>query len=138
MVSFRVGDVKITRIVEMEGATPGKFLFADATPEGIVRHEWLRPHFAFDDGTLKACIQALVLESQGRRIVVDTCVGNDKLRTNPLWNKLQTAFISDMQTAGFPVDSIDTVVCTNWTPPCVLDMKPITPRATLNIGLPGL
>jgi glyoxylase-like metal-dependent hydrolase (beta-lactamase superfamily II) len=113
MASFQVGDVKITRIVEMEGPTRGDFLFADATPAGILKHEWLRPHFAFDDGKLNICIQALVLESCGKRIVVDTCVGNDKIRSNPLWNQLQTAFLSDMDNAGFSVESIDTVVCTH-------------------------
>jgi len=113
MVSFQVGNVKITRIVEMEGPTRGDFLFADATPEGILAHEWLRPHFAFDDGKLNICIQALVIESCGQRIVVDTCVGNDKIRSNPMWNELQGSFIEDMETAGFPVDSIDTVVCTH-------------------------
>jgi glyoxylase-like metal-dependent hydrolase (beta-lactamase superfamily II) len=113
MVSFQVGDVKITRVVEMEGPTRADFLFADATPEGILKHEWLRPHFVQDNGILKIAVQALVLESQGQRIVVDTCVGNDKIRSNPFWNKLQTEFLSDMTTAGFPVDSIDTVVCTH-------------------------
>ena len=113
MTSFQVGDVKITRIVEMEGPTPGDFLFAGATSEGILKHEWLRPDFVFDDGKLNICIQALVLESCGQRIVVDTCVGNDKIRSNPIWNQLQGAFLSDMETAGFPVDSIDTVVCTH-------------------------
>jgi len=113
MTTFQVGDAKITRVVEMEGPTPGEYLFADATPEGIRKHEWLRPHFAFDDGTLKACIQALVIESCGQTIVVDTCVGNDKIRSNPLWNKLQSEFLSSMDQAGFPVDSVDTVLCTH-------------------------
>jgi glyoxylase-like metal-dependent hydrolase (beta-lactamase superfamily II) len=113
MASFQVGDVTITRIVEMEGPTRGDFLFANATPEAILRHEWMRPHFAFDDGKLNVSIQALVIESCGRRIVVDTCVGNDKVRSNPMWNELQGAFLSDMDSAGFPVDSIDTVVCTH-------------------------
>jgi glyoxylase-like metal-dependent hydrolase (beta-lactamase superfamily II) len=113
MASFQVGDVKITRIVEMESPTRADFLFADATADGILSHDWLRPDFAFDDGKLNVCIQALVIESCGRRIVVDTCVGNDKVRSNPMWNKLQGAFLSDMESAGFPVDSIDTVVCTH-------------------------
>ena len=113
MASFQVGDVRITRIVEMEGPTRGDFLFAEMTPQDILRHAWLRPDFAFDDGKLKMCIQALVIESCGHRIVVDTCVGNDKIRNNPLWNKLQGAFLSDMEKAGFPVDSVDTVVCTH-------------------------
>jgi glyoxylase-like metal-dependent hydrolase (beta-lactamase superfamily II) len=113
MTSFRVGDVTITRIIEMESPTRADFLFADATAQGVLEHDWLRPHFAFDDGKLNVCIQALVLESCGQRIVVDTCVGNDKIRRNPQWNQLQGSFLSDMDAAGFPVNSIDTVVCTH-------------------------
>jgi len=30
-----------------------------------------------------------VIESQGRRIIVDTCVGNDKRINLPAWNKRQ-------------------------------------------------
>jgi glyoxylase-like metal-dependent hydrolase (beta-lactamase superfamily II) len=113
MTAFQVGDVKITRIVEMESPTRGDFLFENATRGGILAHEWLRPHFAFDDGKLKICIQALVVESCGRRIVVDTCVGNDKLRSNPQFNRLRGSFLSDLEAAGFPVESIDTVICTH-------------------------
>jgi len=38
-------------------------------------HRWLRPHFAHADGRLFASIHCFVIESEGRRIVVDTCVG---------------------------------------------------------------
>ena len=33
MTSFQVGDVTITRIIEMESPTRADFLFADATPQ---------------------------------------------------------------------------------------------------------
>jgi len=113
MDTFAVGNVRITRIIEMEGPMPGEFFFSDSTPEAILAHEWLRPHFADEDGQLKAAIQALVIESSNRRIVVDTCVGNDKTRTVPMWNELQTSFIEDLEAAGFPPASIDTVLCTH-------------------------
>ncbi|HEV7732345.1 MAG TPA: MBL fold metallo-hydrolase [Candidatus Binatia bacterium] len=60
-----------------------------------------------------AAIHALVIESQGRRIVVDTCIGNDKERTIPPWNRLQGPFLRDLEDAGFPRESIDTVLCTH-------------------------
>ena len=47
------------------------------------------------------------------RQVVDTCVGNDKERGNPFFNKLQTDFLKDMEKAGWPRDSVDTVLCTH-------------------------
>jgi glyoxylase-like metal-dependent hydrolase (beta-lactamase superfamily II) len=55
-----------------------------------------------------------VIESGDRRILVDTCVGNDKLRpTIPGWNRRQGPFLADLAAAGFPPESIDTVLCTH-------------------------
>jgi glyoxylase-like metal-dependent hydrolase (beta-lactamase superfamily II) len=113
MFEFRIGNVKITRVVEMEGPVPGTFLFSNATPDAVLRHDWLREHFATPDGKLRSAIQGLVVESEGRRILVDTCVGNDKVRSNPFWNQLQGRFLEDLAEAGHPVDAIDTVVCTH-------------------------
>ena len=45
--------------------------------------------------------------------MVDTCVGNDKERGNPAWNQLQTAFLDDMEKAGYVLDAIDNVLCTH-------------------------
>ena len=39
--------------------------------------------------------------------MVDTCIGNDKVRTNPEWNKLQLPFLKDLEKIGSPRESID-------------------------------
>ena len=58
-------------------------------------------------------IHCFVIESAGQRIVVDTCVGNDKKRQHPAWNQLNGSFLHDMTEAGFAPDTIDTVLCTH-------------------------
>jgi glyoxylase-like metal-dependent hydrolase (beta-lactamase superfamily II) len=114
MQRWKIGDVTITRIVEMEIPTPGEFLFRDATAERLQPHAaWLRPQFMNDAGQLLCSVHALVVESGGRRIVVDTCIGNDKQRNNPAWTNLQLPFLRDLEAAGFPRDSIDNVLCTH-------------------------
>jgi glyoxylase-like metal-dependent hydrolase (beta-lactamase superfamily II) len=101
-------------VKEVEIPIPGKGIVPDATPEALAPHAaWLRPHFVTEDGRLRLLIQALVVESRGRRIVVDTCVGNDKQRTLPIFDGLHTSFLDDLARAGFPRESIDTVVCTH-------------------------
>ncbi|MBV9373987.1 MAG: MBL fold metallo-hydrolase, partial [Alphaproteobacteria bacterium] len=48
------------------------------------------------------------------RIMVDTCLGNDKEnRRIPTWNQLQTSFLADLAAAGYARDMIGTVVCTH-------------------------
>src|SRR4029077_15102774 len=59
-------------------------------------------------------IHALLVETSERRIIVDTCLGNDKEgRRIPTWNNLQGPFLADFAAAGFPRASIDTVLCTH-------------------------
>jgi glyoxylase-like metal-dependent hydrolase (beta-lactamase superfamily II) len=113
VLRWQIGDVRIARIVEAEGPTPGSFLFADATPEKLLQHAWLKPHFMTEEGMLISSIHAFVVESQGRVIVVDTCVGNDKPREVKNWNMRKGRFLEDMAEAGFPRERVTTVLCTH-------------------------
>jgi glyoxylase-like metal-dependent hydrolase (beta-lactamase superfamily II) len=114
MHRWQIGDVNITRVVEVEGPMPAAFLFSEATRARLEAHaHWLRPRFLNDDGFLIGSIHAFVIESSGRRIVVDTCVGNDKQRANPHWSNLQGPFLRDLAEAGFPRETVDTVLCTH-------------------------
>lgn len=113
MRTWRVGDVKITQIVELTFQGLDAFL-PDATPEAVLPIEWLRPDFVTAEGVLKFSIHALVIDTGSRRIIVDTCVGNEKPReVFPEWHMLQTRFLEDLTAAGYPPDTIDTVLCTH-------------------------
>ena len=72
-MQWTVGDVRITRIVEIELPTSSSLLFDQITPEALASIEWLRPHFVDEQGMLLLSIHALVVESEERRILVDTC-----------------------------------------------------------------
>jgi glyoxylase-like metal-dependent hydrolase (beta-lactamase superfamily II) len=113
MNRWAIGDVKVTRVVEMETVSKGTFVLPEATTDNIQREPWLQPHFAEAGGRVRMSIHALIVESANRRIVVDTCLGNDKPRMNPPWNMLQTSFLSDLEKAGFPRDAITDVLCTH-------------------------
>ena len=113
MNQWQIGDVKITRIVEMEIAGGSKFILPDATREASLAYDWMQPHFMDADGNLIMSVHALIVDTGERRIVVDTCIGNDKERNMPNWNNLQTSFLQDLADAGYPRESIDTVMCTH-------------------------
>ena len=108
-----IGDVRVTRVVEGCDSVDAGFFLGGATRDLVKSQAWLMPHFSTKDGQVIAVRQTFVIESQGHRILVDTGVGNDKTRTIPLFNKLQTPFLSDLKTAGFPIESVDTVLCTH-------------------------
>jgi glyoxylase-like metal-dependent hydrolase (beta-lactamase superfamily II) len=85
-----------------------------ASNEEIRKLPWLVPDFATEEGRLKMSIHSLVVETPSRRIVVDTGLGNDKQGRNvPTWNNRNTPFLETMTEAGFPPESIDTVLCTH-------------------------
>ena len=114
MDRWSIGNVTITRVVEIEGPSDGRFVLPDATPENVKTIDWLRPHFANGDGKVLMSIHALVLESRGMKIVVDTCVGNDKTRSlTPNWHMRSGPFLADLAAVGHPRESVDRVLCTH-------------------------
>ncbi len=110
---WQIGDVTITRIVELEATGGSRFILPDATPEAVREIDWLSPHFANAEGKLIMSVHALVIEVGDRVIVVDTCIGNDKPRATPAWNNLQLPFLQDLEAAGFDRHKVDTVLCTH-------------------------
>ncbi|MCP3404992.1 MBL fold metallo-hydrolase [Bradyrhizobium sp. CCGB01] len=111
---WKVGKVKITKIVEMETVGSTRFILPLASNDEIQKLPWLIPHFATEEGRLKMSIHSLVVETPSQRIVVDTSLGNDKQGRNvPAWNNRTTPFLETMTEAGFAPDSIDTVLCTH-------------------------
>jgi glyoxylase-like metal-dependent hydrolase (beta-lactamase superfamily II) len=112
MPTWKIGDVSITHVVELQ--LPGlNFVIPDAVPEKLRTIPWLKAPFVNEDWEAIACIQTFVIESQGQRVIVDTCVGNDKRFRLKHWNDRSGPYLEDLTESGFPTDSIDTVLCTH-------------------------
>jgi glyoxylase-like metal-dependent hydrolase (beta-lactamase superfamily II) len=113
-MQWKVGHVKITRIVELETIGSTRFILPLANNDAIRKLRWLIPHFATEEGRLKMSIHSLVVETPKHRIVVDTGLGNDKEgRGVPTWNNRKGPYLETMAASGFPPESIDTVLCTH-------------------------
>lgn len=111
LLRWQVGDVRITRVQELEA--PGmRFIIPNATIDNLAGIPWLTPFLA-PNGDAVGSVHALILEVADRCIVVDTCIGNDKTRRIPPWNKRQGPFLTQLAEAGFPPERIDTVICTH-------------------------
>jgi len=50
---WKVGKVKITKIVELETVGSTRFILPPASNEEIQKLPWLIPHFATEEGRLK-------------------------------------------------------------------------------------
>jgi glyoxylase-like metal-dependent hydrolase (beta-lactamase superfamily II) len=112
--TWRVGDVAITRVVDLEvPGCPPEVVFSGLTEEQVRAVGWLQPHYVTPEGALILSVHAYVIESKGVRIIVDTCVGNDKPRLGPFFNMLSTPFLKRLAAAGFKPEDIDYVLCTH-------------------------
>ena len=113
-MKWKIGEVTVTKIVELEFTGGTRFILPQATREAVRDMHWLKPHFMNDEGQLIMSVHALVVETPTRRIVVDTCIGNDKSgRMAPHWNNMQGPFLADLAGAGYTREAIDTVLCTH-------------------------
>jgi glyoxylase-like metal-dependent hydrolase (beta-lactamase superfamily II) len=111
---WHVGDVHIARIVEVNAWEDDiTMCIPDATPELVKSLPWLQPHFATPAGRMLLSFQCFVLRSQGRNVMVDTCIGADREREFPVFTHMQTIFLEDLAAAGFAHESITDVLCTH-------------------------
>jgi glyoxylase-like metal-dependent hydrolase (beta-lactamase superfamily II) len=115
MLSWKIGQVTVTRIVEMQLPTPAgaKYFMPQATAAELRKSPWLYPHFVNEDEVMQMSIHALLVEAPGLRLVVDTCVGNDKPRGLLRGRALSTNFLADVAAAGWARESVNAVVCTH-------------------------
>jgi glyoxylase-like metal-dependent hydrolase (beta-lactamase superfamily II) len=116
VLRFEVGDVPVAAVAEIEWPIPAALFVPDMTPEAIAADAaWLVPRYVDPEGNIRIAIQALCVEADGRRIVVDTCMGNGKRRGGLLerFAGLQTDLLDRLTALGFGPGEVDTVVCTH-------------------------
>ena len=111
---FQVGAIRVTQVRESLGAIPFQGMFPDAEQEIIdANRAWMQPEYLNADGTLALSIHALVIESMGKTIVIDTCVGERPVPGYEAMSNRKTSFLADFAAAGFDVNTVDVVMCTH-------------------------
>jgi glyoxylase-like metal-dependent hydrolase (beta-lactamase superfamily II) len=108
---WMIGDVRITKVVEHEVTIPLEGLLTGVPDGALAAHSWLSPDFVTDAGLARLSIHGLVIDTGQRRILVDTCVGH--LREGLAMPAAASDFLDALADAGYPIEDIDTVVCTH-------------------------
>ena len=112
---WRVGDVTITKLVEVEFRFPSESagkLVPDADPTSVLAIPWIGP-FATPEGKLRGSVHLLLVQTPSARIIVDTGIGNDKPRDLPLFSMRTTPVLEFLRDAGWSRESVDHVICTH-------------------------
>jgi glyoxylase-like metal-dependent hydrolase (beta-lactamase superfamily II) len=113
MLQWKIGDIKITQLIELTDASGSLQVLPDATPENLDTIPWLKPNFVSPEGNLIMNIQMMIIETPDQKMVVDTCIGNDKALNMEGWANLQLPFLDDLKKLGHDPDSVDKVICTH-------------------------
>jgi glyoxylase-like metal-dependent hydrolase (beta-lactamase superfamily II) len=118
VTTWTVGDVRITKVPQMTWSIPLWGLVPEATGPACAE---VAPGWLGDDAGVEVSLHGLVVESGGRRILVDTCAGHDEASTGIL-DLVQTVGTiehhhhdvrASIEAAGWSAEDIDTVVCTH-------------------------
>ncbi len=113
-----VGDLQISRVMELTQPFPAREFFPDSTEEDWAPHrEWLAAEGAYDPtgDAILLPMQGFVVRTTHHTILVDTCIGNDKDRPHrPAWHKKSdTTFMNNLAALGLTPADIDFVMCTH-------------------------
>ena len=111
-MKWRVGDVTITKVVELTSARLGAYILPDAHADKLRDIGWIGP-FVDDSYRMVLSFHSLIVQCPDRLFIVDTCIGNGKARNYPRWNRMQTTFLNDLHEAGFQELAFDAVLCTH-------------------------
>jgi glyoxylase-like metal-dependent hydrolase (beta-lactamase superfamily II) len=116
MKPIRLGDVEITRVVEVPRSTyPTSDMLPTSSADVIARHRagWLGAFYDSSTGDLGSRIQSYVVRTPDETVLIDACVGNDKKRENALWNMRRGTWLDDLRAAGVAPEDVDYVLCTH-------------------------
>jgi glyoxylase-like metal-dependent hydrolase (beta-lactamase superfamily II) len=110
-LTWKIGQVTVTRVEEVVTYVDADVLMPDFTPALLVPHrDWLVPQFFSDrNDKMALSIHSFVVESQGKVIVIDTCVGGTE---RPLPNDLDFPDRLDAAIDG-GLAAVDVVLCTH-------------------------
>jgi glyoxylase-like metal-dependent hydrolase (beta-lactamase superfamily II) len=113
-LAWKIGDVKVARVEESMTPIPPSGLLPNCTADGIERHRsWLYPAFLDDAGNFPLSIHGLVVDADGLRVLVDTCIGSRPTPGYEMLTNRVSPFLPNLEAAGFTPASIDVVLCTH-------------------------
>lgn len=117
MNEITLGGVRIARVEEVHGPvgmTPGQFFPGWDEAEWQAARDWLEPQHLGADGIVQVAFQTWALRSEGRTILVDTGIGNDKPRPAvAAWDHLSLGYLDNLAAAGIAPEEVDLVVNTH-------------------------
>lgn len=113
---MKLGGIQIDRIEDIEDGVLPRRGFPSLSEEEMRAHAArLGPRLVDPvDLSLRISIHAFLVRTPRQTILIDACVGADKPRSLPDWNRrTQSPFLARLEALGVKPESIDVVMCTH-------------------------
>jgi glyoxylase-like metal-dependent hydrolase (beta-lactamase superfamily II) len=114
---IKLGDVTVSRVEEMHGPIMPAGQFFPEMPAQFwqdYRDMLVPDHLSADAAMVHAAMQTWVLRSEGRIILIDTGIGNDKTRPAvEAWDHLTLDYLGNLARAGVHPEDVDLVINTH-------------------------
>jgi glyoxylase-like metal-dependent hydrolase (beta-lactamase superfamily II) len=116
-MDITLGQLRIRKINEGDGALPFSMAMPQVTAadfEALKAWYWSE-ELSTDVAAaqFKLMVRSYVLQVGGLNVLVDTCNGNDKQRSVPFANQLQTPYLKLLRDLGLRPEDIHVVLCTH-------------------------
>ena len=110
-------NITVRNVREGEGAMPMSMALPGVTAQDLAAlKEWYwSPELSVDPATatFHLEVRSYVLQVDGLNILIDTCCGNDKVRSVPWANRLQSPYLQNLHRLGLNPNDIHVVLCTH-------------------------
>jgi glyoxylase-like metal-dependent hydrolase (beta-lactamase superfamily II) len=114
---MHIGEIDVTKVVEWQREiAPARVIVPDSTPEIWRRNRsWLVPdHWNPLTDMFRGAVQTWVLRGEGRTVLIDTGVGNDRHRPQvPMFDHVRSGYLDRLAEAGVRPEDVDIVVNTH-------------------------
>jgi glyoxylase-like metal-dependent hydrolase (beta-lactamase superfamily II) len=116
MTIIRTGSVTLQAVVEFESPFMNiREMLPGLTQEALEENRgWIAPSVLGADDMVQLTFQSFIVTTRHHRILVDSCVGNDKQHRRPMFHMRKgDTYIHALKAAGLTPDDIDIVMCTH-------------------------
>ena len=116
-MSHYVKNITVRTVREGEGAMPMSVALPGVTEQDLtVLKEWYwSPELSVDPASaiFHIEVRSYLLQVDGLNILIDTCCGNDKVRSVPWADRLQSPYLHNLHALGVRREDIHIVMCTH-------------------------
>jgi glyoxylase-like metal-dependent hydrolase (beta-lactamase superfamily II) len=117
MRQVRLGELTINRVQEAVSGLPFSMALPQIGGADLKRlRRWYWDETLSEDpqqAMFTLSVHSYVLQVDGLNILIDCCNGNDKLRSIPFANRLQTPYLENLAKLGLQAGDINIVMCTH-------------------------